>query len=439
MSTGSHQACIGRRAFMLLPRTYRYLPQGLKPKSVSSVLCLKQLIMRFISTFIFLFSFTLLRAQGPEITSWIINTDGDTGYGNFPTNVLEVAYTADNVYINASCIPSYEIGPWTANPNTPSNQDFSFIITRNPIENTGVDVQTGLGQIGVWKNGVVFFNAKDAFSYNNQNTWFQNAIVVEGLSFDECLGHPAPGGTYHTHLNPGCLYDFTDGTQHAPLLGFAFDGFPIYGAYSFENTDGTGDIVLMETSYQLRDITERTTLPDGTVLNANQYGPAVDNTDPLGYYIEDYEYVSGSGHLDEHNGRWCITPEYPNGTYCYFATITSEYEGAYPYTVGPSYYGTVQAGNTGPNGGNVTVPGNATVYSPSGVSVAEQSAWIMRTLANAWVFEGVAIQSWEVRNATGQLVSKGEGSFIPNHEMVEGVYFAILKAVNFEMSVRLMK
>ena len=63
----------------------------------------------------------------------------------------------------------------------------------------------------------------------------------------------------------------------------------------------------------------------------------------------------------------------------------------------------------------------------------------MRTLANAWVFEGVAIQSWEVRNATGQLVSKGAGSFIPNHEMVEGVYFAILKAVNFEMSVRLMK
>lgn len=395
--------------------------------------------MRTVFTSILLVAGMISFGQGPEITSWILNTDGETGYGNFPTNVLQVAYTADNVYINASCIPAYEIGPWTGNPNTPSDQDFSFIITRNPVENTGTDIQTGLGQIGVWKNGVVFFNAKDAFSYNNQNTWFQNAIVVEGLSFDDCLGHPAPGGAYHTHLNPACLYDYTDGTQHAPLLGYAFDGFPIYGAYAYENPDGTGPIVRMETSYQLRNITERTTLPDGTALNANQYGPAVDNTHPLGYYIEDYEYVEGLGHLDEHNGRWCVTPEYPEGTYCYFATITADFEGAYPYTVGPAYYGTVQNGNTGPNGGNVTVPGNATIYSPSAVEVQQSDELIVRNLNTYWQLAGVSIDSWQLRSVSGQLVDQGTGEEIQQETLPSGVYLLLVKQKESVWQVRLIK
>ena len=395
--------------------------------------------MRIVISTLFIFYMLNSRAQGPEITSWILNSDGETGYGNFPTNVLEVAYTTDNVYVNASCIPSYEIGPWTGNPNTPSNQDFSFIITRNPVENAGTDVATGLGQIGVWKNGVVFFNAKDAFSYNNQNVWFQNAIVVEGLSFDDCLGHPAPGGTYHTHLNPGCLYDYTDATQHSPLLGYAFDGFPIYGAYAYENADGTGSIVRMEPSYQLRDITERTTLPDGTALNANQYGPAVDNTHPLGYYLEDYEYLAGSGHLDEHNGRWCVTPEYPEGTYCYFATITADYEGAYPYTVGPTYYGTVQNGNTGPNGGNVTVPGNATIYSPTAVEPVAPTVLTIRTLEESWEVTGIEVSAWELLTASGQKVAIGTGSSVSNRDLSLGVYFLVLDTESNPTIVRLVK
>ena len=52
-------------------------------------------------------------------------------------------------------------------------------------------------------------------------------------SFDDCLGHPAPNGEYHLHVNPTCLYDDSDDQNHSPIIGYAFDNFPIYGAYGY--------------------------------------------------------------------------------------------------------------------------------------------------------------------------------------------------------------
>lgn len=301
-------------------------------------------------------------AQSPVITSWIINPGSETGYGGIATNVLSVHYTATDVYVTSTCIPGYDIGPWTANPNLPANQDFCFRITRNPAPNTGTLVNTPLGHIGVWRNGVSIFNAKDGMSYNNQGIWNRDALVWEGISFDACLGHPAPNGEYHHHVSPNCLYDHLDDEQHSDLIGYAFDGYPIYGAHGYANPDGSGGIIRMRSSYQLRTITERTTLPNGTVLPANQYGPAIGGQYPLGAFLEDYAYVAGSGDLDAHNGRFCITPEYPAGTYAYFVTLNDQYQPAFPYVLGPQYYGTVQSGNTGPNGGHNTIPGAAVEY-----------------------------------------------------------------------------
>jgi len=304
-------------------------------------------------------------AQGPEVTSWYINTTGQVGYLGILSNVQTVQYTTTDVYVSCTCIPGYDIGPWAGNPNTPSNQNFCFKITRNPIENTGTKTATALGHIGVWTNGVSIFNTKDAFSYNNQGIWNQDALPNEGASFDDCLGHPAPNGEYHHHVNPTCLYDDMDSSQHSVIIGYAFDGFPIYGAYAFTNTNGTGAIKRMESSYSLRNITTRTTLPDGTVLTAGQYGPAVSSTYPLGKYIEDYEFISGQGDLDEYNGRFCVTPDYPAGIYAYFVTIDENLYPVYPYVLGPEYYGTVQSGNTGTGSGHNTVPGSAVTYNPS--------------------------------------------------------------------------
>lgn len=313
------------------------------------------------------------RAQvtDPAVTSWIVNVNNTTGYSGLSANVQQVNYTTTDVYVSCTCIPGYDIGPWAGNPNTPANQNFCFKITRTPVENTGNKTATGLGHIGVWTNGVSIFNAKDAFSYNNAGIWNQDALPNEGASFDECLGHPAPNGEYHHHVNPRCLYNDQEMSVHSPLIGYAFDGFPIYGAYAFDSANGTGAITRMKTSYRLRNITDRTTLANGTVLQANQYGPAINNQYPLGKYIEDYEYVQGLGHLDQYNGRTCVTPDYPGGTYAYFVTIDSNQVPVYPYTLGAAYYGVVNAGNTGPQSGHNTIPGNAVEYVPQTTSVNE--------------------------------------------------------------------
>jgi hypothetical protein len=303
--------------------------------------------------------------QGPEVTTWIVNTTGQTGYNSIPANVQTVQYSTDSVYVSCSCIPGYSIGPWTGNPNIPVNKNFVFKINRFPQRNTGTAVAVGLGHVGVWSNGVSVFNADDGQTYNNGGVWHRNALVFEGISFDACLGHPAPGGEYHHHVNPRCLYDPTDSTHHSPIIGYAFDGFPIYGAYGYTDTTGTGPIKRMSSSYQLRNITDRTTLPDGTVLTASQYGPAINSTYPLGSFIQDYEYVAGSGDLDVHNGRFCVTPEYPSGTYAYFVTIDNTLYPIYPFVIGPTYYGTVQAGNTGPGGGHNAINEPTTVYNPT--------------------------------------------------------------------------
>lgn len=354
----------------------------------------------------------------PVIESWVLNTTSQTGYGNIASNVQLVQYTTTDVYVTCTCIPGYDIGPWAGNPNTPANQNFCFKITRSPQANTGTLITTGLGHIGVWSNGVSIFNAKDAFSYNNQGIWNQDALVNEGSSFDNCLGHPAPNGEYHHHVNPTCLYDDLNSQMHSPIIGYAFDGYPIYGAYGYTNPMQPGAVSRMRSGYALRNITQRTSLPNGTTLQASQYGPAVSGTSPLGKYIEDYEFL-GNGDLDEHNGRFCITPEYPNGTYAYFVTIDANAYPVFPYVIGPQYYGTVPNGNTGPQGGHNTVPGNAVTYNPT-VGVEEAASAILPLLAYPNPTMGQLIVSlpgsgqWTamVSDATGRTVAQFNGSGI---------------------------
>lgn len=298
----------------------------------------------------------------PEITAWKINTTGATGYAGIPTNVQQVQYSTNNVYVSATCIPDYTIGPWNANPNTPVNKNFVFKLTRTPVPKTGTLTATPLGHIGVWSNGVSIFNANDGRSYNNAGAWNQDALFFEGVSFDNCLGHPAPGGEYHHHVNPTCLYNDADSTHHSPIIGFAFDGYPIYGAYGYTNPNGTGAIKRMQSSFVRNTGATRAG------------GPNVSATYPLGAYLEDYTFASGAGDLDIHNGRFGVTPDYPNGIYAYFVTINSSLDPVFPYVIGKTYYGAVQPGNTGMGSGHNTITETVTTYTTAvAVADAEQS------------------------------------------------------------------
>jgi hypothetical protein len=212
--------------------------------------------------------------------------------------------------------------------------------------------------------------------------WNRDAVLSEKAGFDCSKGHPAQGN-YHHHQNPSAfkldltvisticnLYDadglyLIDSNSHSPLIGFAYDGFPIYGAYGYKNSDGTGGIVRMKSGYNLRNISVRTTHADGAQV---EDGPAVSATYPLGYFREDYEFTAHPGQddfLDIHNGRFCITPEYPSGTYAYFATVDENWNSAYPYVIGPKFYGNVTGGKVS------SISESTTVYNPL-LSIAEK-------------------------------------------------------------------
>lgn len=328
-----------------------------------------------------LMSITSMFAQtNPAITSWLQNTTTTGSYymsGNSTTisnNILVncqlVEYSTNNVFIHTKGIPSYPTGPFLdGNPSQAQDQNSIFKFPLNPVQNTGSPTATTMGNIGVFINGVALFDYRDGVAWNPTTNslcggpgnppcpggpgatmdWNRDAILAEMSGFDCSKGHPAMGN-YHHHQNPSAfdldlnvvsticnLYDADglyaiDSTQHSPLIGFAYDGFPIYGAYGYANTDGTGGIVRIKSSYQLK-----TTRGTGNVPSETSW--------PLGTFREDYEYVnhsSQSDYLDEHNGRFCVTPEYPNGIYCYFTTVDSNWNSAYPYAVGPTFYGVYQ-------------------------------------------------------------------------------------------------
>lgn len=341
----------------------------------------------------------------PIITSWLINTSGMKGRhyvsGNSTpiqdadsANVKTVLYSSNNVYIRANGVPAYVTGPFLdGNKSVTTSQNAVFKFPLNPTKNTGTPTATTMGNIGLFINGVALFDYRDGVSWNNaqqklcggpimppctgDGVWNRDAVVAERSGFDCSKGHPAMGN-YHHHQNPSAfkldknvvsnicnLYD-ADGlyaiseTQHSPLIGFAYDGFPIYGPYAYKNVDGTGGIVRMKSSYQLRNITVRNTSPTGATVTA---GPPINATYPLGYFREDYEYIPTSAatpdYLDDHNGRFCVTPEYPNGTYAYFATVDDNWNSAYPYVVGPTFYGVLSAAKVS------SISETVTTYSPA--------------------------------------------------------------------------
>lgn len=334
----------------------------------------------------------------PAITSWLLNTTNIKGSyyltGNsipilttVNANAQQVQYSSNFVYVTATGVPAFVTGPFATGPVTTAlNNNYVIKLPLNP---TVAATKTAVpnGAIAVFINGTVAYKAGDGMSYNNQGNWHSNAVYFENIGFDCAHGHPGPmTSDYHHHQNPSafnievvptssiCNVYLADGlyvpnaATHGPLIGFAADGFPIYGAYGYTDPlDPTSPIKRITPSYHLRNITDRTTLPNGTAAVGPMFTQMVQIAGPgqpqiqavLGAYLEDFEYVAGLGDLDQYNGRFCKTPEYPNGIYCYFATIDENNKPVYPYLIGDYYNGTPQASL------HATINEPVTTYSPA--------------------------------------------------------------------------
>jgi hypothetical protein len=407
----------------------------------------------------------------PAITAWLQNnTVMGTYYvsgnstaitNNILVNCQTVQYGPTNVFVSTKGIPAYPTGPFLDNnPSVASDQSAIYKFTLNPTEETGTKTSTTGGNIGVFINGVSLFDYRDGVAWNNTTSalcggpgnppcpgtqgtvqdWNRDAIPAEMGGFDCSKGHPA-NGNYHHHQNPSAfkldkvvlsticnLYDadglYTiDSNSHSPLIGFAYDGFPIYGAYAYADTNGTGAITRMKSGYELGTATTRTN------------GPAVNATYFNGYFREDYQFVAHPtdvSYLDEHNGRWNKTPEYPNGTYAYFATVDANYNSAYPYAVGPTFYGVYTRATV------TTVPSSATTYISSvGINEEDFKQLDVTVFPNP-ASDLIAIQfndlvknnfSVDLYNVNGKLVksssiNKGQTiSYFDVEDVYSGLYF----------------
>jgi len=143
-----------------------------------------------------------------------------------------------------------------------------------------------------------------------RDPWVLEAIGGAFLfGTDESNAHVQPNGQYHYHGVPvGYVTKANKGTAMT-LVGFAVDGFPIYARYGYTSaTNATSGTKLMTSSWQ-----KKTTSDAGR--------PSV-SVFPMGTFTSDYQYVAGSGDLDECNGRVGVTPEFPNGIYHYYITDT---------------------------------------------------------------------------------------------------------------------
>ncbi len=252
---------------------------------------------------------SLALAHGIEATGNAnANAQPEKSLWSFLINPAEAAATisvsqSDGFrYIKSDGLADHATGtfPNRGNPHTISKQDYNFRVTLNPQK---ADKVTSLGHqnFGVALNGVPF-DPLTAEYWNRDRSSGWNIEALSGamnLGLDESNAHVQPNGAYHYHGLPKALLQKASGNGPV-LLGYAADGFPIYGPYGFAGGERKG-------SYRIK-------------LGMRPSGPGgrYDGT-----YVQDYEYDNRSGDLDACNGMTAKTNEFPNRTYLY--VLTSNY------------------------------------------------------------------------------------------------------------------
>jgi hypothetical protein len=188
-------------------------------------------------------------------------------------------------------------------------------ITDVKIINAGIGYSSTSTTIQVKPSGsnALFKSSIRPLTVNN-NFRFGNELLIETenkLQYSVC-------GYFNT-----LRQSFSDtGTSVSNIIGWAYDGNPIYGSYGYSNSEDRNSAPKLLTS--------------GYTLNTSNI---IDRPAGIsaGFFVEDYVYTN-SGDLDEYNGRFGKTPEFPNGTYAYFAPLeVSTFEPQFPYFIG-NYY-----------------------------------------------------------------------------------------------------
>ena len=271
-----------------------------------------------------------VRDDNGEGNTYNANTNGvnaPNGGGSGPWFQCEVSVSVSSteMNVNSNGIPNHNwvsaFGPgdiqthtWSI-PLNPANDTIGGHVSTNcPAANGQWECAADRGQVAVAANGVPIFGPEEGPG--------GDAVALDFFYFTEdrqqidlgyCGAHAGPTGV-HYHWDAMCQYwepetgetmqdydwSLIDSTKHSPIIGWSFDGYPIYGMYTW---DDAGAVKGMKSSYAV----ERTSEGGDQGYNG----------------IDDWNYVSASGDLDQCNGRFGPTPEYPEGTYYYVSTPLS--------------------------------------------------------------------------------------------------------------------
>jgi hypothetical protein len=231
-------------------------------------------------------------------------------------------------YVEADGLPNHETGrfPNRGNPNTIRAQAYDFRVPLVSKLVAGPRPFVGGWVFGVALNGVPFDPlTAEFFRGDRRSPWRYEAISpTVSLGLDQNLAHVQPSGAYHYHGLPAGLVAVEskkDGTLNRQpesksdpkqatesqlvLLGYAADGYPIYTPFGRKSAGN--ELKRLKSSYRLKTGAR----PAGALDPGGNYD---------GTFTLDFEYVAGSGDLDESNGFTGPTPQYPNGTYYYALT-----------------------------------------------------------------------------------------------------------------------
>jgi arylsulfatase A-like enzyme len=227
---------------------------------------------------------------------------------------LVITQVGDKCVFKTNAIPNHDFNDGgTAFPNDVSEQNDQFEITISPSKASQVTAISLQVDNAILLNGVkVDLLAAGCYGVGNgkigcndiTTPWRYDPMhAANGFAVDSHNAHAQPDGTYHYHGSPLALFE-DNASQDSPVIGFAADGFPIYGTYFADQ----GDVRSVKSSYRLKSGSR----PSGAENPGGSYD---------GSFRDDYEYVAGLGDLDECNGMTL------NGVYAYYVTTT------YPYVL----------------------------------------------------------------------------------------------------------
>lgn len=249
-----------------------------------------------------------MKAQSVECPteSFVDVSTGSAGV-NYPAPYLNVYCTDENMIVESNGIPNFEFVQIT--PADLSAQDYKWTLPLHPEVAAAPTTIPLLGLVAVAVNGMPIYGPNEAADLGFGDPFLDQIL-------DYCNGHTGPGGTYHFHARPDCLFEDSEGNTSL-VLAYALDGYPILAPYMCVDADCT-QVEKVNSSWQ--------------------------RTQDVESAWDAHEYIAGSGDLDQCNGLLRA-----DGTYTYYATDSFPYFlGCYHGVVDPSYL--QAAGDPGGNG-----------------------------------------------------------------------------------------